>query len=272
MKYRNTNKRIIHKDISICLDNSQNFFFQAMKGLTEVLKNKLCKDPFDCVGEEDLNDFRDSDVVIEFHVSGDEILLRQNGETGQKEKYHEHSEGRFSQREFGSSHSGPEDSRVIWNNPKPQTHSNYNDKARNPEFKASSQDDSDNFILLITYSDLYRLDNQGRIVFNFRDTNIHQSDQGCRVVFQQRFFMRFYLHMIYKPAAEGTSDEGEFWVGFMPISSSDFGGISMAVSVLLVLILLGCLVLAGYIVYRACVLRQEEKERDVKDSYTQIDL
>ena len=266
MKYKNTNKRIVHKDIVICLDNSQNFFFQAMKGLTEVLKKKLCQDPFDCVGEEDLNDFRDSDVAIEFHVSGEEILLREKGGKDQNDTNYEKSEGRF-----GSNFPERRDSRVIWSNPTRQTHNN-NEKTHNTALRATTQDDSDNFILVVTYSDLYRLDNQGRIVFNFRDTNIHQSDQGCRVVFQQRFFMRFYLHMIYKPAVEAKSNEGEFWVGFMPINSSDFGGISVPVSVLLVLILLGCLVLAGYIVYRACVLSREERERDVKESYTQIDL
>lgn len=251
MHYLDLQNNLVTKDMQVCLDNSEDYFFQAMKGLSQILKEKLCKDIFDCVGEEDLNDFHDSDVAIEFQVKGYSAL---NSEL-KRIHYSSLSKAR------------------AWLSGEQKSQIDPSIQLSPIGTGSTSEDKKEDFILAVTYSDLYRLDNQGRIVFNFKDTEIVQSDAGCRIVFQSRFLMRYYLHMIYQPESKlesGSESSRLFYIGFKPISSSDFGSVNFAVQCLIVLILLACGVLAIYIAYKGWKLRQEERRVEQLEEYSGI--
>ena len=55
----------ITKSLSICIRNDNDFYFQGMKALVGDLKKMLCKNPTQCVGEEDLNDVANIFFVVE---------------------------------------------------------------------------------------------------------------------------------------------------------------------------------------------------------------
>jgi hypothetical protein len=111
------------------------------------------------------------------------------------------------------------------------------------------------------------LNTQGEIVLNFAETSIAQNEEGCQMVFQQRFLMRYYVFFVkeFKPEAE------KLYVSFMKIRTSDFEGIGIFISILLVLILLAAITFAGYIFYKCYVNSKDAKySADDDDNYQSI--
>jgi hypothetical protein len=195
IEIKDTQNKILKKDLSICVDNSKNLHFQAMRSLTQLLKTKLCKDPMNCDGEEDLKTFDDNDIALKINI---------NGKT------------------FGTN--------------KGKIMSKTNKKAGSIE-------------MAITYSDLYRLNQQGEIVLNFSEGTIEQSDAGCQIVFQQRFLMRYYLFFL----RDFSGEADKMYISFTKIRTSDFEGIGIFISILLVLVLLAAITFAGFIFYKCYV-------------------
>lgn len=192
MQVKDTQNKLIKKNVSVCLENSQNLHFQATKALIQLLQQKLCKEPIECDGEEDLNFFNDNDVALDLKISGS----LSGASLGKK--------------------------------------------------KRAGNSGTETFDIPIKYSDLYRLDNQGQIIFNFSETSLEQSDAGCQMVFQKRFLMRYYVFLVrdYSPT------NNKLFVSFTRIRSSDFEGIGLFISILLVLVLLAAIAFAGYIIFR----------------------
>ena len=158
LQIKDTKKNLIKKNISICLENSKNLHFQASKSMVQLLSLKLCKDPFECIGEEDLNIFDDKSIALYIEIDG-------------------------------------------------------------------------------------------QIVFNFSESSIEQSDQGCHVIFQKRFFMRYYVYFL----RDFTENNEKLYISFKKIRTSDFEGIGIMISILLVLIILAAITFAGYIFYKCFV-------------------
>lgn len=86
-------------------------------------------------------------------------------------------------------------------------------------------------------------------MLNFEETSIQQNEDGCQMVFQQRFFMRYYVYFI----RDFTPNKEMLYVSFAKIRTSDFEGIGIFISILLVLILLAAITFAGYIFYKCYV-------------------
>ena len=70
LQMKDTEKNLIKKNISVCLENSKNLHFQATKSIVQLLSFKLCKDPFECTGEEDLNIFDDKSIALYLEIDG----------------------------------------------------------------------------------------------------------------------------------------------------------------------------------------------------------
>ena len=98
-------------------------------------------------------------------------------------------------------------------------------------------------VVSLSYVDLYRLDNQGQIIFNFEEISIEQSVSGCQFVFQKRFFIRYYMFF----ERDFDSAKSSLKISFNKISSSDFGGLNNFIIFFLIFIIILAILLAGYI-------------------------
>lgn len=206
LQVKDTHNQLIKKDTSVCLENSRNLHFQATKALVQLIHRKLCKEPLECDGEEDLNLFDDNDIAVNINITGSLSRPAAGASAGQ-----------------------------------------------------SAVEES--FDIPIKYSDLYRLDNQGQIVLNFSEISLAQSVAGCQLVFQQRFLMRYYLFLV----RDYVASNDKLYVSFTRIRSSDFEGIGLFVSILLVLVLLAAIAFAGYIVYKCYVNSKQMKHSSGDD-------
>lgn len=54
----------VTKQLSVCLNNENDSFFQATRSIVQLLKQILCREPYSCVELEDLNKFEfDSEIA-----------------------------------------------------------------------------------------------------------------------------------------------------------------------------------------------------------------
>lgn len=79
LKMRDTKKQMITKNVSICLENSKNLHFQATKSIVQLLKQKLCREQYECDGEEDLKVFNDKAIALYLEMDG---LVKGGAEEG----------------------------------------------------------------------------------------------------------------------------------------------------------------------------------------------
>lgn len=70
LKYTDNADNKIEKDSNICLENNKKLHFQTLKSLVNILMNKLCKEPFDCLTKDDLKEFDDNNTAIELNMTG----------------------------------------------------------------------------------------------------------------------------------------------------------------------------------------------------------
>ena len=56
---------MVQKDLSVCIQNSKNLLFQTTKGIYQLIMNKLCAEPLNCVSLNDLKTFDDKEIAFE---------------------------------------------------------------------------------------------------------------------------------------------------------------------------------------------------------------
>ena len=174
----------ITKEMSICLYNENDNYFQTIKSLVQLLKLKLCQDPFSCEQPQDLNKFDNNAKVIELKLHN-----------------------------------------------------------KNQETNLSG---SEEILISLKYSDLYQVDAQNKLSFNFEEISIEQSDSGCQFILQNGFLKQYYVYF----ERDFTPEKQSLKISFSEIKGSDFGKISLLITVLLVLIVMAAIILGGYIAYR----------------------
>lgn len=70
MKYSDLNGTDIERQATICVKNSKNKKFQALKMFNDLLISKLCVEPYNCNTVKDLNTFKEGDIALELDIEG----------------------------------------------------------------------------------------------------------------------------------------------------------------------------------------------------------
>lgn len=58
----------IDKEVSVCLKNNKEYLFTAIPSVVELLRDKICKDKFNCTHKSDLNLFNQSQTIIKITI------------------------------------------------------------------------------------------------------------------------------------------------------------------------------------------------------------
>ena len=98
----------------------------------------------------------------------------------------------------------------------------------------------------VTYSDLYQLDKQHRIIFNFETIPANEGNPNCQVIFQNRFFSRYYMYFV----RDFSLNQPSFRISFVEIKSSDFRGVGIFITIILILTVLTVIIMGCIICYR----------------------
>lgn len=122
--------------------------------------------------------------------------------------------------------------------------------------------------LPIKYEQLYFTKFDGSIGFNFKALSVDDTSQNCSFVLQTQFLQQNYLTIL----RDYNQGKEKFFIFFEKIETTDFKGVGVFISTLVVLIIVALLVLLGYVIYRCMSNIKERRESiaDIGDSYRSI--
>jgi hypothetical protein len=66
------------KEISVCVNNSNDLLFESSSEIYDMMISKLCKDPKYCSTVKDLNKFDDEDIAFEINAKSSNVSLVHN--------------------------------------------------------------------------------------------------------------------------------------------------------------------------------------------------
>jgi hypothetical protein len=126
-----------------------------------------------------------------------------------------------------------------------------------------------NIYIKYKYEDLYNVDKEGNLSFNFQEYSLDQSDSGCGFIVQKNYFKKNFLHIL----RDFSDDNNYFYVSFKKIRDGEFDKVSGFLKFLLVLFIILAIALLAFIIYR-CVKRLRgslAKPKQTNDQYTTLE-
>ena len=122
-------------------------------------------------------------------------------------------------------------------------------------------------VISFKYEDLYNVDKDGNLTFNFGAYSIPQSETGCKFILQNNYLRKNFMYIL----RDFNSENNFFYLSFKAVRDGEFKKIGVFLTFILVLLIILAVLLTLFIFWNCYKRLKNSSSENVDEEYQKVD-